>query len=93
MGKVGTRTGTGKIGRFHRGAFYLAEQLQLPIQPMLITGTSRVADKNEFYLYAGKMELEYLPQPVITETDYRKKTIAFENYYKTIWNEKNPAII
>ncbi len=92
----GTRTGTGKIGRFHRGAFYLAEQLQLPIQPMLITGTFRVADKNEFHLYAGKMELEYLPQmkdDTEGKMDYRKKTIAYENYYKTIWNKKNPAIV
>ena len=31
----GTRTITGEIGRFHRGAAYYAQTLQLPIQPVL----------------------------------------------------------
>ena len=32
----GHRSADGDVHRFHRGAFYLAEQLNLPIQPLLI---------------------------------------------------------
>ena len=45
----GTRSETNKIRRFHKGAFYLAEQLQLDILPVLIHGNSEVLPKGKFY--------------------------------------------
>ncbi|HAY17636.1 MAG TPA: glycosyl transferase family 2, partial [Rikenellaceae bacterium] len=30
----GTRTSDGKVGRFHKGAFYLASELRLDITPV-----------------------------------------------------------
>jgi len=38
----GTRSRTGEIGPFHRGAFRLAVELGLPIQPVVIEGLDRV---------------------------------------------------
>jgi 1-acyl-sn-glycerol-3-phosphate acyltransferase len=38
----GTRTKTGEIGRFHLGAFRMAVEYGLPIQPVVIDGLHRV---------------------------------------------------
>jgi 1-acyl-sn-glycerol-3-phosphate acyltransferase len=38
----GTRTKTGEIGRFHMGAFRMAVEYKLPIQPVVIDGLYRV---------------------------------------------------
>ena len=34
----GTRSSTGKVRRFHKGAFYIAEKLNLDILPIMIDG-------------------------------------------------------
>jgi 1-acyl-sn-glycerol-3-phosphate acyltransferase len=46
----GTRTPDGKLQRFHKGAFYLAQELGLDIIPVLIHGTSRCLTKGSFVL-------------------------------------------
>ena len=38
----GTRTRTGKIGKFKLGAFAIAQEMGLPIVPIAISGTFRV---------------------------------------------------
>ena len=58
----GTRSESGDILRFHKGAFYLAEQLQLDIQPMIVHGTGDCLPKNNFYFNEGKLTLKYLPR-------------------------------
>lgn len=37
----GTRTYDGRMKRFHKGAFYLSEKLQLDIIPVILTATAR----------------------------------------------------
>lgn len=50
----GTRSATGKIGRFHKGAFYLAEQMKLDIIPISLIGFNEVMSKTDgFYLKDG----------------------------------------
>ena len=46
----GTRSYDGVIQRFHKGAFYLANELNLDIVPILIHGTSRCLLKGSFVL-------------------------------------------
>lgn len=41
----GTRSRDCKIGRFHQGAFYLADQLNIDILPMYLYGTGKVLPK------------------------------------------------
>lgn len=53
----GTRSETGKIGRFHKGAFYLAEQLQLDILPIILHGPGDCITKGEPYLKSGKINM------------------------------------
>lgn len=58
----GTRSVDGTIKRFHKGAFYLAEKLQLDILPILIHGTGYTMSKGDFFLKNGKITLEILPR-------------------------------
>ena len=57
----GTRTSTGEIGRFHRGAAYYAEKYQLPIQPIIMEGIVDYLSRNQFALKPNKVRVEILP--------------------------------
>ena len=46
----GTRSKDCCIGRFHQGAFYLAEQLGIPILPMCLYGPGKVLPKKTYSL-------------------------------------------
>jgi 2-polyprenyl-3-methyl-5-hydroxy-6-metoxy-1,4-benzoquinol methylase len=54
----GTRSIDGKIRRFHKGAFFLAEQLKADILPVFIHGTGYAMTKNDFYLKNGRINIE-----------------------------------
>jgi 1-acyl-sn-glycerol-3-phosphate acyltransferase len=58
----GTRSNDGTIGRFHKGAFYLAEELHLDIQPLLIHGASEVLPKGDFLIRPGALNVRVLPR-------------------------------
>lgn len=49
----GTRSESNVIHRFHKGAFYVAEQFSLPIIPVYIHGNSEVQPKGDFIIYNG----------------------------------------
>ena len=58
----GTRSVTGKIGRFHKGAFFMAEKLNLDILPLMIHGAGHTLKKGFFYLNDGQLTLKFLPR-------------------------------
>lgn len=58
----GTRSESGEILRFHKGAFYLAEKLQLDIQPLLLQGAGNVVPKGDFHFRDGEVSVKYLPR-------------------------------
>jgi len=53
----GTRTEDGQINRFHQGAFWLADKLNIEIQPLLLHGANHCMIKREFFLRPGKITL------------------------------------
>ncbi|WP_336515385.1 1-acyl-sn-glycerol-3-phosphate acyltransferase [Pollutibacter soli] len=65
----GTRTPDGVMKRFHKGAFFLAEQLNLDIIPVVIHGTGYTMTKGDFLLKNGQISLKILPR--ITPDDNR----------------------
>lgn len=70
----GTRSSDGKIGRFHRGAFYLAEILKLDIVPVFLDGFSDVMPKGSLFIRNGHMSLKVLSRidsRVVEESGYR----------------------
>ena len=84
----GTRSPDGEIGSFHRGAFYFAEQLNLPIQPLLIEGLFDYVNKSHFCIMPNdKVVLHVLPEVAPDDPtfgpNYRRRTKAFERYYRS----------
>ncbi|WP_295118285.1 trifunctional MMPL family transporter/lysophospholipid acyltransferase/class I SAM-dependent methyltransferase [uncultured Chitinophaga sp.] len=82
----GTRSPDGTIKRFHKGAFYLAEQLQLDVQPVLIHGTGYTMSKSDFLLKDGTVSVKYLPR--ISHEDkswgegYAARTKSISRHFK-----------
>ncbi|MCX8534493.1 MMPL family transporter [Chryseobacterium luquanense] len=52
------RSYTNDIKRFHKGAFYIAEQFNLDILPIYIHGNSEVQPKGDFIIYDGSITVK-----------------------------------
>ncbi len=57
----GTRSKTGELGRFKKGAFNFAFDLNLPILPVTILGTNKIMPSGTFNLLPGKARLVIHP--------------------------------
>ncbi len=57
----GTRTRDGQIGKFKRGAFEIAREMDLPIIPMRIDGGFNIMPYNRLYPIPGTLTLTILP--------------------------------
>lgn len=53
----GARTHTGKMGPFKRGAFQLADDLQLPVVPVSINGAFRVLPRGGKWIHWAKLSM------------------------------------
>lgn len=60
----GTRSDTGKIGDFKRGAFLLAGEFRLPVVPISIDGAYRILPKNTLFPNTGTITLT-IHQPIL----------------------------
>lgn len=58
----GTRSEDGEIKRFHKGAFYLAEKLNIDILPIMIHGTDYTLTKQDQLLKDGQLTVKILPR-------------------------------
>lgn len=94
----GTRTYDGKMKRFHKGAFYLAEALQLDIIPILLYGNGEIIAKAQpFYVRKGIIFSKILPRIPYNDrsfgTTYQERTKRISAYmkeeYAHICREKN----
>ena len=54
----GTRSETGEILRFHKGAFQLAQALNVDILPVFVHGANHVMPKKDFVLREGQIYVE-----------------------------------
>lgn len=80
----GTRSETGEIIRFHKGAFQLAQQLGVDILPVFIHGASHVMPKKDFVLREGQLYVEIgerIAAETIVDTDPRMLTSQVHQYY------------
>ena len=68
----GSRSTSNKINRFHKGAFYLAEKLELDILPVMIHGGSEVSPKNSFIIRDGDFTVEILPRIKANDVSFGK---------------------
>ncbi len=82
----GTRSPDAVMKRFHKGAFYLAEQLGLDVLPVVLHGTAYTMSKGDFLLKNGVITAKYLPR--IRQDDknwgegYAARTKQISRYFK-----------
>ncbi|UYW00984.1 1-acyl-sn-glycerol-3-phosphate acyltransferase [Flavobacterium agricola] len=82
----GTRSYDNSVKRFHKGAFYLADQLQLDIVPFYIHGHSEVMPKGDFIAYDGTLSTSVgkriLHADLAFGTTYSEKAKNIAAYFK-----------
>ena len=66
----GSRTPDGKIHRFKKGAYQIADDLSLPVVPLTIDGSYRVLSKNSKLIRPGKIVLT-IHDPIFPQADGR----------------------
>lgn len=88
----GTRSASAKIGRFHKGAFYLANEFKLDIQPVILHGTDYTMPKKDgFYLRNGNVTVKFLPRIKYGDpafgTTYTEQTKLISRYFKAEYQQ------
>ncbi|MDR1380898.1 MAG: 1-acyl-sn-glycerol-3-phosphate acyltransferase, partial [Tannerella sp.] len=82
----GTRSADCSIRRFHRGAFYLAEQLGADLIPVMIHGAGHVLPKEEFMLRRGSIHIRLMPRITPADSrfrrDYSARSTDVRHYYQ-----------
>ena len=81
----GTRSKDCRIGRFHQGAFYLAEQLGVEILPMYLYGPGKILPKKSYHLRKGVFYVEVdspiTLQQLKTMGDWRAQASQMRKHY------------
>ena len=86
----GTRSETGEILRFHKGAFQLAQSLQLDILPVFIHGANHVMPKKDVVLREGQLHVvieQRKPYEELATMETRALTSQFRAYYTQHFDE------
>jgi len=82
----GTRSKTGKISRFKKGAFYIAEQLNLDILPIVFHGTGDCIRKNDFLVHGTTVTMKFLdrisPSDQSWGSTYSERTKSISKHFK-----------
>ena len=81
----GTRSKDCRIGRFHQGAFYLAQELGVEVLPMYIYGPGKILPKKTYHLNKGTFYVE-VDQPLTPEQlramgDLRHQAQTLRHHY------------
>lgn len=82
----GTRSEDDSIQRFHQGAFYLAQELNLDIKPLVLHGAGYYLRKNDALFRKGDIELAGLPlvkRTDLSELPLRKQASLLRNVIRT----------
>lgn len=87
----GTRSMTGEIIRFHKGAFQMAQALNVDILPIFIHGAYHAMPKKDFFvLREGNIKVEIgkrMPSAEVKSIDARALTSQFHRYYIKHYDE------
>lgn len=96
----GTRSEDSSVKRFHKGAFYLAQELELDITPIIIYGNGLVSSKGQgLYIKRGKLVSKILPRispdSIVYGKGYSERakliTRYFREEYRLLYEEFNRA--
>lgn len=80
------RSYTNDVKRFHKGAFYLAEQFELDVLPLYIHGNSEVLPKGDFIIYDGRITVKVgeriCKEDLSFGKNYSERTKKINAYYR-----------
>ncbi len=68
----GTRSKTGEVQPFKRGAFYLASRVGFPIVPVSISGAEKILPKGKFMIKGGTINVHF-EKPILTDNIKNRK--------------------
>ncbi|MBB4117994.1 hypothetical protein GGR32_000266 [Mesonia hippocampi] len=92
----GTRSEDNTIKRFHKGAFYLAEQFELDILPIYVHGNSEVLPRNDYIIYDGSMTVKtgdrISPSNTNFGNTYSERTKKINRYFRAEFDELRKQI-
>ncbi len=96
----GTRSPDRKLKRFHKGAFFLSEKLNLDIVPMVLHGTGDTIRKGDFMVMNASMTMKFLPRIQPDDKCFgegyaeRTKLISrhFKKEYEILKKERETAV-
>ncbi|OYT17335.1 MAG: hypothetical protein B7C24_03190 [Bacteroidetes bacterium 4572_77] len=93
----GTRSVSGKVARFHKGAFYLAQQLKLDILPILLHGPSDCITKGESYLKNGRIDVIIGDRKAYDDPEfgdnYVKQSKAYRKWYRAAYSSLHGKVV
>ncbi|MBF4492391.1 1-acyl-sn-glycerol-3-phosphate acyltransferase [Flavobacterium sp. MR2016-29] len=82
----GTRSESNQIKRFHKGAFYLAEEFNLDILPVIIHGASETIPKGDFVIHDSYLTVSILeritPDNLSFGKNYAERTKQMSVFFK-----------
>jgi 1-acyl-sn-glycerol-3-phosphate acyltransferase len=82
----GTRSEDCSIGRFRKGAFFLAERLQLDIIPVMIHGVGHVLPKKEFMSRKGNIHIRVMERIALNDSrfsnEYARRSKEVRHFYR-----------
>lgn len=84
----GTRSMDCSIGRFHQGAFYIAEQLGLDIMPMYLYGPGKVLPKKSYHMRRGVISIEVDKPITRRELEQMGDTLAQARTVRAMYRRK-----
>lgn len=81
----GTRSKDGVIGRFHKGAVYMAKELGIDLLPIFLYGSGKILPKTSFYFRKGLLKV-FVKERITAEElqsveDERLFTHKLHHYY------------
>lgn len=88
----GTRCPEGKIGRFHKGAFYIARNLNLDIIPLILHGAGRVLPKGGFCMRKGEIRLDIDARMSVEEQAQFSTDRALASWYRKYYERRYSEI-
>jgi len=87
----GTRSENNVIKRFHKGAFFLAEEFKLDIVPVVIHGASEAIPKGDFVIHKSTLTVTILeritPENLSYGNNYTERTKQISSFFKAEYHK------
>lgn len=88
----GTRSGDDRVHRFHKGAFYMSEKLNLDIVPIVLHGVSYTMQKGDWLLKDGCSSIYIYPPIRVSDNsfgnNYRERTKLISRYFRSEFEKR-----